>query len=406
MLRPDRTEGVMAKILVLHWNNSDYDSLRGFLRCIAVEFRALGHRIDEFLLPRPSWNEALAVALQKGGYDFALGMSGIGTDISARVEGKSLSVWEAAKVPFFDWCCDHPYLFPSRHALRSRYVLHGYVFPDHARYQMAHLDPSGVAFLAYLGIPTRRLFAGAPLPLAARNGRILFAKTGGDTKAIEARWKAMGAAVRGTMFDAAEDLLHGTTNDFLPTVQRAGERHGLMLGGSGALTLRILRELDVYTRYRRARIVVEAVRPYPVDIIGKGWEHVDVTGAKAQLLGPGAWADVMRMLPGYLGSLSTHPLIDESVHDRVFFGLASGTVPISESNGFSRKRLPELECYAFRFHPDQIAAAVERLLADPAEGLARTERTYEALLPEFSLTQTARRILEFVTLREENYRLA
>ena len=52
-------------------------------------------------------------------------MSGIGTDLS--VDGKL--IWEAAKVPLFNWNCDHPCYFPMCHAIRNSYLLHGYVFP-------------------------------------------------------------------------------------------------------------------------------------------------------------------------------------------------------------------------------------------------------------------------------------
>ena len=87
----------------------------------------------------PDWPQKLLQMLRPGGFSFALTMSGIGVDLT--VDGKPM--WEAAKVPLFNWSCDHPCYFPGRHGIRSTHLLHGYVFPDHARYNIRYLKPMG-----------------------------------------------------------------------------------------------------------------------------------------------------------------------------------------------------------------------------------------------------------------------
>ena len=181
-------------------------------------------------------------------------MSGVGVPITGP---NARLLWEAVKLPVFDWSCDHPCYSPLPHSIRNRYVLHGYVFPDHARYNIRHLNSNGAAFAVHMGMPPRSTFAGAPLPANARNGRIMFAKSGHDTNAIEARWKNNPPAMRDILFEAAEAVFHHSTADFLPILQQVAEPHGLLLNGNSELALGLIRELDAYTRFKRGNLLAQ-----------------------------------------------------------------------------------------------------------------------------------------------------
>jgi hypothetical protein len=359
-----------------------------------VLFNALGQ----------DWPAQLSTLLQQGDVAFALTMSGIGADLV--LQGKGL-LWDVAKVPMFNWSCDHPCYYPIRHGIRSRFLLHGYVFPDHARYNIRHLNPNGMAFAVHIGMPPRSMLPGAPLPLAERNGRIVFSKSGADTNTMEAAWRQRLPVVRQTMFDAAEELLYrGSTADFVPVLQRAGEKQGLVLDGNNQLTLTMICELDAYVRFRRANLVMQAVLDQPVDVFGTGWDHIKWEGARAQFRGALPWRASLQVLPRYTGCLSINPLIDHSVHDRVFFALAAGVVPITDGNAFSQAHLPGLSDYCFDFTKGGIAQAVEAVLADPAEAIARTEAAAAALAPDFTMRRAAEQILQFVALHGSNARTA
>jgi len=389
-----------GKILILRWAGSAYDSLGGLLELIAQEFAAQGLNVMLFGANGDGWPQQLVQALRAGDITFALTMSGIATDLA--VSGKL--IWEAAKVPLFNWNCDHPCRFPSRHVIRNRYLLHGYVFPDHARYNMTYLKPNGIAYAVHLGIPPRSLFPRAPLTLASRNGRIMFTKTGGDTAGIEAGWRNYGPELRDIVFTAAEELFHSTTTDVVPTLRRIAEPRGIFLDGDNHLTIRLIRELDEYIRFKRANLVMEAILRYPVDVFGEGWAHISWKGAEARYLGPITWRAMVEQLPHYVGCLSTNPMVDESVHDRVFFALAAGVVPIGDSNTFSRTHMPNLEPYTFRFTRERVEQAVEAVLAAPAEALARTETAWQALAVPFGMRRAAHQIAQFVAMHTLNAR--
>lgn len=388
-----------GSMLVLRWKGSDYDSIDGMLEQMAHEITAMGYRVVQFVAAERDWRDRLYALLQAGDIVFALGMSGVASDLVLNDRGL---LWDVMKVPLFNWNCDHPAYFPNRHAIRSRFLLHGYVFPEHAQYNLRHLNPNGMAFNVHMGMPRRSLFDGAPLPLAGRNGRIIFSKSGKDTNAIEADWRDRMPLIQQLLFDAAEELFHRSTADFVPVLQRLGERQGLLLDGSNELTLELIRQLDAYIRYRRGNLVIQSVLDQPVDVFGSGWDHIDWDGARAVFHGALEWRDVVRQLPFYIGCLSTNPLIDQSVHDRVFFALAAGVAPVSDDNAFSRAHLPGLDRYCFDFTSERIAGAVDALLSDPTEAVARAEAAWQALTPDFTMRRAAEQILQFLVLHGAN----
>jgi hypothetical protein len=389
-----------GRVIILRWAGSAYDSLGGLLELIAQEMTAQGLTVVLFPADGQDWPNRLTQLLRTGNIAFTLTMSGIGMDIVIN----GMPVWEAVNVPLFNWSCDHPSYFPSRHVIRNRFLLHGYVFPDHARYTITHLKSNGAAFAVHLGIPPRGLFPRAPLPLESRNGRIVFTKSGHDVNKIEANWRNYAPDLRRLVFAAAEALFHGSTADFLPVLRRIAEPCGLFLDGDSQLAMMLIQEIDAYIRFKRANLVADTIRCYPVDVFGSGWDHVNRDGTQARFHGAMTWRAMVDRLPHYIGCLSTNPLVDESVHDRTFFALSAGVVPVNDGNAFSRTNMPALEPYTFTFTRERIAQAVEALLDGPSEALARTEATWQRLQIPFGMRRASHQIMQFAALNVLNER--
>lgn len=387
----------MGTVLILLWDGSAYDSLRALLMLVADELRDEGFAVETLTLFQAGWGEVLQTRLNRGGIAFALGMSGVGCDLRA---GDGRLLWEAAGVLFFDWCCDHPCYFPSRHKLQSPFLRHGYVFPDHAAYAARHLGPGAETFAVHIGLPRPALFPGAPLPLRERNGRLLFVKSGADPAATLARWRSLPPPLRDLLPEAADALVRqGATSDALPALRRLGEARGIYLGGASPLALALVREIDAHVRSVRANLVLDALKPYPVDVYGSGWDHVDWTGARAVHCGTLGFGDMNARLPAYLGSVSLNLFVDGSVHDRVTFALAAGVAPLSDANAFWRSRLPALAPFGFAFKPDEVRGAAEALLADPAGALARAETARAGLEADMTLRHSVRAIAAIARFR-------
>ena len=396
-----KDDAVPPKVLIVRWDGSSYDVLGGLLRFLGQELTGLGCEVD--IVSVEGIVDAMRDRVAEGGYAFAVTMSGIGSDIRCS-DGRLL--WEAVGVPLFNWNCDHPCHFPARHAIRDPFLLHGYVFPDHGQYAIDHFNPNGAAFAVHIGMPPRSSFAGAPLPASARNGRIVFSKSGADPNALEASWHTYPPVRRAILFEATEALFLRTTADYPETIARAAERHGLLLSPNSNMMMMYIRDIDHYVRTRRSDMTMRTLMQYPIDLYGHGWAHLPWDGATARYHGPIGWDAMLGMLPHYLGALSLNPLVDRSLHDRVFFAIAAGVVPLSDRNAFSRQHAPALEPYAFDFTPERIKRAADSLLSNPGSALDRTEATYQSMAGTFTMRVAAERIVEFSRTYPVNARTA
>ena len=236
--------------------------------------------------------------------------------------------------------------------------------------------------------------------------RQVFFKSGADPDALQAAWRRQMPQLLSAILDeAAEGCAGNDVNGMVGVLRTAAERHGLFLSPDGKLCLTLLHHLDFYERARRTTLAMKSLLDMPVDVYGNGWDHVDWSGRAAVLRPPLTFPDMMVRLPSYLGSLSVNPLVSESVHDRVFFAIAAGVVPVADRNRFSVATMPLLDRYGYDFAPDSIVAAADALLTAPQQALERTESTYNAILPHFSLRESSRQIVTFASIHALNTRV-
>lgn len=384
----------MATACIVTARTSTYDSLSGLLRLLGDEFSRLGHEVVMTELGTPGAQERLVATLRAPGPKFAVTMSGIGLEL--RTTDRRL-LWDAVQVPCFAWYCDHPGYFARRHRIQSPFVAHGYVFADHARFARDHVRANGAAFPVHLGIPDPATFGAGRGP--GHNGRILFAKSGWDPNAVEAAWRAeLPVGMAYLLFDCIDALTAGGLPAVIDpaTIVQVAERHDVLLQVGGDLFNALFTRLDNHLRARKTTLLGSVLAGYPVDVFGGGWDHVRPPAGRvsggAAFHGPVAFAELGRLLPSYLASASVNPNVEGSVHDRVFFALGAGVAPLFDGNAFSRAHLPGLEPLSFGYDRDSIAAAVDRLLADPDAALERSRAALTGAWPAFSMAASARRI--------------
>ena len=396
----------MKRVLLLQWSESAYDSLRGILDLAGRELEADGCEVRRIVVDRPGSAQDLAGLLSRESFTFALGMSGFGAELlNADLPGlapgtRPCSLWEAAKIPFFTWHCDNPAYYPFRHLVRNKYVVQGYVFPDHARIARDCIAGSPVTVAAHIGIPSRSLMARGSLPLAQRNGRLIFTKSGEDPEALRQSWgRLIPPVLQEVVRDSVADLWGRKIGDFTAVVGGHAESRGFFLKPGSILMLMLVQLCDAYLRARQATLVMESLMRFPVDVFGAGWGHLDFSRARAVLHGPVGFDETLAVLPDYLGSVSVNPLVDESVHDRVFFALGAGVVPIGDANAFTRREFPRIGDYAFDLDPDSVAAAADAALSHPARALEATEACHAAAADPFGMRESLRRIDTFCALQ-------
>ena|GEM_PF-2271531 len=380
----------MSVICVLYSSHTTYDSLRGILAMAAAELDRLGHEVQMLDMLSPEFPARINALLPRKAETMAIGFSGIGLEIHTK-DGKLL--WDVAEIPVFTWFCDHPCYFARRHTLKSRYAVHGYVFPDHAEFNRDHLH-TGAVFATHMGIPDPGLFGG--LPPDKRNGRLVFAKSGWNPAELERTYrKTLPPKLFAILFDAIAEAQGKFCGTFPEIIRRVAAEHMVYLTPGGDVFNAILTRLDNYTRAVRTCEVGAILADYPVDIIGGGWEHLDCNGRQARKLGAMTFDAMREGLGSYLGAVSLNPNVDLSVHDRVFFALSAGTVPVFDANSFSATHMPHLARYSFgQTGTDSVAAAVEALLADPAAAQMAQAETFNAMYPRFSMSRSVQDIHE------------
>lgn len=390
------------KVLLFQWRDSAYDSLRYLQDLLGEEFQKLGIPVDRVIIGEEGWQFKLQNMLNNEEVLFAMGFSGVGADIYT---DKNQLIWEATRTPFFNWCCDHPSYYPQRHAIKSQWLIHGFVFPDHARYSCEHFNATGMTTHLHLAMPSADSFEKTHVPLNQRNGRIIYTKSGKDTNNIEESWKRFPSPIQDILKNASEELFNQTTNETYRVICKIAAEHGLFLSGDNSLMMTLNREIDAYIRFKRANLVIESLLDMPIDVYGVGWDHIDWNKAKAaKYHGPIALADTRNLLPYYLGSLSIHPFVTGSVHDRNFFAIAANVVPISDTNEYSKLMMPNLEKYSFKFEKESIRNSVKNLIDEPILALSATELTRENLAKTLTLSKSAQLMLDWIGLVNVNIR--
>jgi hypothetical protein len=385
----------MTLICITTANTTAYDCLHGLLGVAGAELERLGHEVQFLNLSAPDRVERLKAMMSMAGSRemVAMGLSGIGMEIRTD-DGRLL--WEVAQVPYFNWFCDHPCYVPSRHRLQSRYLVHGYLFPDHAAFTRDFLAPSGPVFAAHVGIPDPGFFNIKPFD--KRNGRLVFVKSGWNKSALEEQYRAtLPPKLFNILFAAIEEARGHTCGAFPEILLRVAARHLTFLTPGEDVFNALLTRLDNYTRAARAQAVGAILADYPVDFLGSGWDELAGGAKRARFLGPTPFHSVREMLGSYLGAVSLNPNVDHSVHDRVFFALGAGTVPIFDANAFSRAELPLLSRYGFGADDDSVRAAVEGVLDRPFEAQAALAATLADVYPRFSMRSSMQDIHQIMT---------
>jgi hypothetical protein len=383
----------MSVICIFSSTNSAYLSVRGILLMAGAELDRLGHEVKMINLEAPDAPARIDALLPRRHETIGIVMSGIGLELYTKEGGM---LWDVAQIPVFNWNCDHPSYFMRRHRMESRYIVHGYVFPDHAVFSRDHLHSNGAAFGTHIGIPDPGFFRA--LPAEKRNGRIVFAKSDWNPAMLERSWReTLPPTLFAILFDAIAAARGKNCSAFPEIICDVAAEHLMYLTPGGDIFNAILTRLDNYTRAVRTREVGAVLSNYPVDFIGGGWEGFATEKRHARFLGSMPFDALRANLGTYLGAASLNPNVDLSVHDRVFYALGAATVPVFDANSFSRQNFPRLSRYSFGQDADSIAAAVEALLDDPAAAQAATAATFAETYPRLSMRRSVQEICEITT---------
>ena len=360
----------MDVVISLTWKSA-YESVRGLIRHFAASWHKQGLEMIELDLSAEGWAGQLQELLNTRRIRFVFCTSGIG----AHIMMQGGNVWEKLRLPVFSLLLDHPAYAAKHHVTQPTNVVLGYMFHDHALFQAQAVQANNAVTSLHYGIPD--------LPMAARaegRPRVVFAKTGNPPEQLLASWRVVPRLER-ILHDALDELALGRKGnahvaDFSAVLARVCTARNLFLPPYSQLGRFLFVQLDDFIRRQKSTAMVRALLKFEVDVFGRGWEHIDTTGARARFHGAVDYARVEAQFPGATASLTMNPNIDHSAHDRFFTALGAGIMPVSDENAYTGENFPELAPYLFDFRPGRLEAVLDYVFSAPARAreLARATR--------------------------------
>ena len=303
----------------------------------------------------PNWPGQLE-ALLRSGIAMAWGHAGIGAGLE--IEGQNL--WERVQVPFVSVLADSPCWYPRNHAIASRFVVNAYLYPEWMRVQRQFIRSPQVSAVVQGGLVPNPL--SDSIPWRSRPRRMVLVKTGGDPSHRREGWAALPRLMRAVLEDAAADASAGAeTGDVTDALIQSMNAHQVEYQGRTDILFGLMAELDVYMRDLRSTALVTALLDVPVDIYGRGWDHLSHRARQARFH-PAFDADGLPQLYAETQfMLNTTPNFGSGVHERVAYGLAARCCVVSDVNAFMRRALQAIPTFhGFDPHdpllPDWLAA--------------------------------------------------
>ena len=122
-----------------------------------------------------------------------------------------------------------------------------------------------------------------------------------------------------------------------------------------------MEQVDRYVRDARSTAVARALLPLPLDVVGRGWDHLSSLPGRARFSPavpasalPGIYADTQFLL-------NTMPNFPHRTHERVLAGFAARCCVVTDENPDMRARFFELPTYV---PMDTRSSALADVLAD------------------------------------------
>ena len=351
----------------------------GILRAISNELHELvgphgftGQIID---LSTPTWADELDGALQSGVL-FAWGAAGIG----ARLRSGDQLLWDAVKVPFISLLSDSPSWMPANHRIPSRFVANGYLFRDWLAMQRRLIRSPQLSTLLPVGVIANPMRD--QTPWSCRPHRMVFVKTGHPPALHRSRWLGLPPRFRAVLEDSSAAALQSGVGDITSIFLDCVDHHDLFLEGRPDILFGLMRELDVFVRDSRSTALVHGLLDLPVDIIGRGWDHVSRLGGKARFHPAVAAATLPSLYCQTQFLLNTMPNFSSGTHERVLNGFASKCCVVTNQNPAMRDQFGALPSY---FAVDTESAGLPDRLAGLYHG---TEPYDDHLQPALDLVTT------------------
>ena len=334
----------------------------GILQSVSADFMALlrPHGLEPHVVSMgdPDWLSGLMRLLDRGVL-FAWGPAGVG----ARLAHPDGPLWDVVRTPFISVLADSPAWMPPNHHVPARFVANGYMYRDWLDMQRRLIRSPQIASLLPHGVAANG--ARDATPWSRRPHRMVFVKTGHDPERHRAGWANLPPRFRAVVEETAAAALAGGVGDISGLLLDCLARHDLFLETRPDILFGLMCAVDVYVRDVRSTALVHAVLDLPVDIIGRGWEHLAGHASRARFHAPVDAATLPGLYADTQFLLNTMPNFSHGTHERVLNGFAARCCVVTNENADMAARFGTLPSYV---GIDTEAAALADRMADLFHG--------------------------------------
>ena len=314
----------------------------GILRSVSQDFMDLlaPHGLDPQVISMsgPNWLSQLVELLDKGVL-FAWGPAGAG----ARLPHPDGPLWDVIRTPFISVLADSPSWMPPNHHVPSRWVANGYMYRDWLDMQRRLIRSPQVASLLPHGVAANP--ARDTTPWSRRQHRMVFVKTGCDPEQHRMGWAALPPRFRAVVEDTSAAALERQVGDISGLLLDCMAQHGLFAETRPDMLFGLMHAVDTYVRDARSTALVRAMLDLPVDVIGRGWEHLARDASRARFHTPVDAATLPGLYADTQFLLNTMPNFSSGTHERVLSGFAAKCCVVTNENTDMATRFGPLPSY-------------------------------------------------------------
>lgn len=326
--------------------------------------------------------------------DEGIAMAWSHAGIAALLENNNEIIWDTLKIPFVSVLADPPSWCVRNHFIRSRYVANAYVFSEWLQVQNRFIkSPQLSTLIPHLGItPNTKRDA---IPWRDRPQRMVMIKTGGNPEQRRQSWKNLPARWRNVMEDASSVAVNLPTGDITDIFVNACASHNLSTEHRVEIFHGLLHELDLYVREYRMNVVVRALLDLPVNIYGRGWDHLAPLATQAKFHSAFDATHLSSVYASTQFLLNTSPNIASNFHERVGQGLDSRCVVVSDQNSFTRENLKHIPTfYGFDTTDPTLADQFHTLYHSQKDYTAETQVGVDYIAHNFNCAKFMESLLE------------
>ncbi|MBB2155931.1 hypothetical protein HLH33_06345 [Gluconacetobacter diazotrophicus] len=264
--------------------------------------------------------------------------------IGANIDHQGKNLWDTIKVPFVSVLADPPCAMPQNHFMRAHYVANAYVFSEWLRIQREIIrSPQYSTLINCVGVvpqSERNI-----IPWRDRPQRMAFIKTGGNPEDRREKWTVLPPRWRAILEDAAVVALRHGSGDITDILFASCKEHGLSNEHRLEILFTLMQELDLYVRECRMTSLVTALLDLPVDIYGRGWDHLSHKTTRARFHAPIDASNLSSIYSATQFILNTSPNISSGIHERVAYGMDARCCVVSDENAFTKKNIRHIPTF-------------------------------------------------------------